>query len=125
MPARYFTIEEANALIPQIEPLIERLLERRARIIESRDRLSNILSSEQSDIGGPEASNIVQDFIAIERLARKIRSYGCILKDVNNGLVDFLSIRNGREIYLCWRFGEPRVAFYHELHTGFQGRHPV
>ena len=122
METQYFTVEEAHALLPEIEFLMEELLERRAKVIESRDLIAGILEDVQSNVGGPVASAMVQEFLAIERLAKKIRSHGCIIKDLNNGLVDFPSIREGREVYLCWRFGEPRIDFYHELHAGFKGR---
>jgi hypothetical protein len=125
MPARYFTVEEANNLIGEIEPLMNQLLERRSKVVESRHEVAEMLGSQASDVGGQAASQLVQDFIAIERLARKIRSYGCILKDLNVGLVDFLAQRDGREVYLCWRYGEPRVDFFHELHAGFRGRQHI
>ena len=125
MPARYFTVQEANELLPQLEPLVGELLERRARVVAMRKQLGDTLDDVQSDVGGSVQSQMVQDFIAIERLVHRIRSYGCILKDMNSGLLDFLSERNGREVYLCWRYGEPQVAYYHELHTGFSGRKPM
>lgn len=99
-----------------------KLQERREKVIESRQAIASLLENERGDFGGAAASALVEEFMAIERLARKIRSHGCIIKDLNNGLVDFLSTREGREIYLCWQFGESRVAHYHELHSGFQGR---
>ncbi len=125
MSIRYFTVEEANALLPEISALMEALQERRANVIEGRQHMAELFSRRRSDVGGPVASALVQDFMAIEDLARRIRSYGCLIKDLNTGLVDFLSKRDEREIYLCWRFGEPRVAFYHELHNGFAGRRPL
>jgi len=125
MTVRYFTVDEANTLLPEISSLMESLHARRASVIESKQDMVELLSKQQSDVGGPVASALVQDFIAIEDLARQIRSYGCLVKDLNSGLVDFLSKRGDREVYLCWRFGEPRVAFYHELHTGFAGRRPL
>lgn len=125
MPARHFTVQEANALLPRLEPLVGDLLERRARVVSMRKQLGHTLKDIQSDVGGPIQSQMVQDFIIIERLVHRIQSYGCILKDMNSGLLDFLSERNGREVYLCWRYGEPKVAYYHELHTGFSGRRPV
>ena len=125
MTVRYFTVDEANALLPEISELMESLQARRTRVVESRQHMVELLSKRRSDVGGPVASALVQDFIAIEDLARQIKSYGCLIKDLNTGLVDFLSKRGDREVYLCWRFGEPRVAFYHELHTGFAGRHPI
>lgn len=125
MAVRYFTVEEANELLPAINALMERLQNRRQNIITSRKELNDVLANEQSDFGGPSASALVQDFIAIEALAEQIRAHGCVIKDLNTGLVDFLSRREDREVYLCWRFGEPEVASYHELHTGFRGRRPI
>lgn len=125
MTTRYFTIEEANSLLPEIEPLMARLLERRAKVVRQRKEIADILEDGTSDVGGAVPSELVQDFIAIERLVRRIRSYGCIIKDVNTGLIDFLSERDGREVFLCWRYGEPRIEFYHELHSGFLGREHV
>lgn len=125
MPARYFTVQEANELLPKLEPLVGELLERRARVVTKRKQLGDALDDLQSDVGGPVPSQMVQDFMVIERLIHRIQSYGCILKDMSSGLLDFLSQHEGREVYLCWRYGEPRVAYYHELHTGFSGRRPV
>ncbi len=125
MSAHYFTVEEANALLPEIRPLMSDLLQRRGKVVEARHEMAPFLGKPGQNVGGGAASDIVQDFIAIERLAKKIRAYGCIIKDLNGGLVDFLSERNGREVYLCWRYNEPTIEFYHELHTGFNGREPV
>lgn len=125
MPARYFTVEEANTLLPTLEPLMGELLERRARVVSQRKQLGKALDDLHRNVGGRVPSQMAQDFRVIEQLVHRIQSHGCILKDMNSGLLDFLARREGREVYLCWRYGEPRVAFYHELHTGFNGRQPV
>jgi hypothetical protein len=122
MTDRYFSVEEANDLLPKINPLMDQLQARRRAMIASREDVINLLNTHKSDFGGAIASNLVNDFIAIERLAKQIQSHGCIIKDLNTGLVDFLSTRDGREIYLCWQHGEPQIAFYHELHSGYKGR---
>lgn len=122
---QYFTLEQANEIIPKIEPLMAELLERRAKVIRARHQIEGILDDLQSNVGGPAASQMVQEFQAIERLAKKIQAHGCLLKDANAGLVDFLAKIDGREVYLCWRYGEPQIQFYHELHTGYNGRQPV
>jgi hypothetical protein len=122
MTPRYFTVEEANDLLPQIRPLLAEIIDRRGRIVRGHRDVVEFLRQEPSDVGGAGPSALVQDFIAIEQLARQIRRHGCILKDLNNGLVDFLAERDGREVYLCWRFGEPRVEFFHDLHTGYMSR---
>ena len=125
MAAHYFTVQEANSLLPEIKPLMAELMERRARVVSTRGELTEMFELGNSDFGGAKASEIVVEFMAIERLAKLIRSRGCLIRDLNAGLIDFLSERDGREIYLCWRFGEPRVEFYHELNSGFQGRQHI
>lgn len=125
MIPRYFTVEEANELLPKIEPLLAELLDRRARVVRSRDAIEPILDDLHSNVGGPTASEMVREFMVIEKLMEQIQSHGCFVKDMNAGLVDFLAKMDGRDVYLCWRYGEPEVAHYHELHTGYNGRQPV
>ena len=125
MGARYFTVEEANALLPEIEPLVGDLLERRARVVRARDEIAEILEDPHSNVGSATATRMALEFATIERLTERIQAHGCYLKDMNAGLVDFLSERDGREVFLCWRYGEPSIRYYHELHTGYNGRQPV
>jgi len=58
-------------------------------------------------------------------LIEKVQGMGVELKDVEVGLIDFRSIREGREVYLCWQLGEEHVTHWHELDTGFAGRQPL
>lgn len=125
MPAKYFTVEEANAILPKIEPLLRNIADRRSKIIRSKEEIIEMLELGYVDVGGKTASELVNDFIAIEKMIGRIQAYGCAIKDLNTGLIDFLSIRDEREVYLCWRFGEPQVEYFHELHTGFGGRKPL
>lgn len=122
MTTRYFTVDEANALLPEIKPLMAALLERRAKIVGSRHEITGILEDLNSNMGSPAASAMTLDFMAIEQLLARIRAYGCQVKDLNVGLLDFLAEIDGREVYLCWRFGEERIEHYHDLHTGFMSR---
>lgn len=125
MSVRYFTIEEANALLPTLEPLVAELLERRARSAKQGRLVADVLRQPHVDIGGPVLSELATEFVAIERLLFKIRDTGCVVKSLEGGLVDFLAKVDGRDVYLCWRYGEESVAYYHDLHTGFQGRQPL
>jgi hypothetical protein len=125
MRPRFFTVEEANELLPTIEPLVGELLERRARVVVTRKQLGDVLDDLHNDVGSAAATEMAVEFEKIRRLAARVQSYGCFLKDTNSGLVDFLAEIDGREVFLCWRYGEPEVAFYHELHTGYNGRQPV
>jgi hypothetical protein len=122
---RYFTVDEANALLPELKPLMARLLEERARVVSLRHQIDDIVDDTVSDVGGKDASKMVLDFIRIEQLIDKIEARGCVVKSVNAGLLDFLARIDGRPVYLCWRYGEPKIEFYHELHTGFNGRRRI
>lgn len=122
---KYFTVEEANALLPRLAPLMKHLLDRRARASRLAQQLGHLLGDYRSNVGSAELSILTQDFVTIERILAQIQAYGVVVKDVNAGLLDFLAERNGRDVYLCWRYGEARVAHYHELHTGFAGRQQI
>jgi len=122
MSSKYFTLEEANETLKTVEPLVAQLVEKRAKVSRISLEMGPLLTDLRSNIGGTVPSEMTKDFAAIEQLIEKIQETGCILKDINTGLLDFLSLRNGREVYLCWRYGENEVEYYHELHTGFNGR---
>lgn len=125
MTTKYFTVAEANAMLPQIEPIMARLLEKRARTVQLYQQIEPLLSDLRLDIGGPIPTQMARDFVGIGRLIEQLQAMGCVVKDINVGLLDFLCDRNGRDVYLCWRYGEPEVSFYHELHTGFNDRQSV
>lgn len=122
MSVRYFTVEEANEALVELEPLMGRLLERRARAARLRKEVSVLLEAPHADLGGPIFAELTREFAAIEELVRRIRSTGVVIKSLEAGLLDFLTQLDGREVYLCWRYGESQVTHYHELHTGFRDR---
>lgn len=122
MSLRYFTVQEANALLPELEPLVGRVLSLRARASHHSREMGALLADLSSDVGGPLPTRLTGEFAAIEDLIERIQSYGVVLKSLEAGLLDFLCERDGRDVFLCWRYGEPAVQYYHELHTGFQGR---
>jgi len=125
MSMRYFTLDEANALLPELEPLVGRLLELRARVTHESRSMGEVLSDLRSNVGGPGASRLVKEFEEIELLIRRVQSYGCVVKSLEAGLLDFLCERDGRDVFLCWRYGESSIQFFHELHLGYSGRQAV
>ena len=122
MTVRYFTLEEANEVLTELEPLMAELLERRAKAARMSRKIEHLLEDTHIDFGGPVPTKLAQDFVIIENLLGQIRSYGCVVKNLEAGLIDFLAKIDGRDVYLCWRYGEDQIAFFHELNTGFQGR---
>ena len=125
MSMRYFTLDEANALLPELEPLVGRLLELRARVTHESRSMGEVLSDLRSNVGGPGASRLVKEFEEIELLIRRVQSYGCVVKSLEAGLLDFLCERDGRDVFMCWRYGEPSIQFFHELHLGYSGRQAI
>lgn len=130
---RYFTVDEANALVPLLDQELQHLAElyREAATLYHELSLQG-LSPREEDASPEDPPSLRHQRIELRVLAEtiqegleEIQSYGCIVRDVEKGLVDFLSRRRGRDVYLCWSRGEHAVTCWHELHAGFQGRHPI
>ncbi|MCS6906822.1 MAG: DUF2203 domain-containing protein [Anaerolineales bacterium] len=122
---RYFTVEEANQVVRQIRPLLGEILKIRLKVLEKRPELIPILQKARGNGGGPIASEVVEDFRRLEALIASIQAQGAIVKDINHGLIDFPHWRDGREVYLCWQFGEDEIRYWHEIDAGFAGRQPL
>ncbi len=128
---RLFSVTEANALIPRLEENFGRLRRLRDAAQPLRDRLSRL--EEKTRTNGAdhtqEARQLrsrVESLIGeMNAILQEITALGCEVKDVDQGLVDFPHRREGRIVYLCWKLGEDRIRFWHELSTGFAGRQPL
>ena len=72
--------------------------------------------------GCKEAGELYLQGTRIEHGVKGIAGLGIVLKDLDMGLVDFLGTRDGRNVYLCWHFGEDDIAYWHEINGGFAGR---
>ncbi|HEV3091281.1 MAG TPA: DUF2203 domain-containing protein [Candidatus Cybelea sp.] len=127
---KLFSPERANALIPKLEPLVEELLTRRRelaiKLLESDPALHHSGPSPRPRLAIPRSSLPAPRFAEakheIGRLIYKIESYGCVVKDIDLGLIDFPSMRGDEAIYLCWKAGEPEVGYYHGIDEGFSAR---
>ena len=122
---RYFTVAEANALLPEVRQIVGNMLKAREAIVAARPDIWPILEKSVSNGGAKKAGELIFQFEKVQAAAKLLSELGLHLKDVNTGLVDFLSLREGREVYLCWRFDEPDVAHWHDLEAGFAGRQPI
>jgi hypothetical protein len=129
--AHYFTREEAEALLPAIIPVLEQIREQRETMLQAETELSELHMQSMSNghhlhdrIAGLQ--HTLEKLIeSLQGLARQLDGFGCVLKDPDTGLIDFLSKRGGRDIYLCWRLGEERILYWHYINTGFAGRQPL
>ncbi len=101
------------------------LLSYREQIIAARPELEAVLKSAELNGGSQRSSEVAELFRRTERCVQRIHALGCVLKDINQGLVDFPSRREGRQVFLCWKHGEEQVGFWHDAESGFAGRQPL
>jgi len=125
MPTHYFTVAEANSLLPQVVSVLSEMMDARQRIIDAQPDLWPVLEKAVGNGGSKKAGALLSEFRRVENGARTLSEMGCILKDINTGLVDFPTIRDGHEALLCWRYGEPEVGYWHDAESGFAGRQPL
>jgi hypothetical protein len=121
----HFSVEQANALLPRVRLIIESVLAARQRIIEARPEVLPVFEKAIGNGGSKKAGELIEEFKTIERGIKAIQDLGIVVKDINTGLIDFPALRGGREVFLCWRYDEPEVAFWHDLQAGFAGRQPL
>ncbi len=123
--AQYFTLEEANAVLQQLRPLVEEMLEIRRELLKLQPELEPVLQKALGNGGSRVASQASVYFEKLREIIDRIHESGAEVKDVNSGLLDFRALREGREIYLCWRYGEDEIRFWHDIDAGFAGRQPL
>ncbi len=134
-PPKTFTVSEADALLPKVRPLIEQLQELQRSIAKTNEQLDEMVAKLAGGNGYPIHS--VKDQIktltkhqlqlieTFQSALQQLEGLGCMLKDLNIGLIDFYGTRNGQPILLCWKMGEDRIQFWHPLEDGYAGRQPL
>jgi hypothetical protein len=130
---RYFSVADVEALIPQLSRIMGRVMAGQAEASEAQQRMQ----AEQQRIalaGGGILDRRAwrADTERVERLTTEIREglraiveLGGAPKDLGLGLVDFLHLRDGREVNLCWKYGEREIQHWHGLDEGYAGRKPL
>ena len=129
---RHFTPESANDALDEIRSLVEELVAHRRAQQRAQDERQELAAKIAGNGGGIDAqrlsdleAEVERERIGIARCVNEIHERGAIVKDLDEGLVDFPAEREGEEILLCWRLGEEDVAFWHGLEEGFAGRRPL
>ncbi len=135
VPARLFTVAEANALLPRLTEIFRRIDPKLARLREIQDLVEDAETYWHSKGEGMPAAErtsyerlVEQEETAKVDLSAEVQTVqalGCELKDMQQGLVDFPGLMEGHLAYLCWQRGEPHVEFWHALEAGFSGRKPL
>ena len=126
---KMFTVEEANKLLPRLIQWLEELQKDRDRILALEVEIDalELVTEKKKDSGVSPSLNLkVEEYTSlVDRFYSRvdeIQGTGCLLKDLDSGLVDFYSLQNNRVVLLCWKRGEPEVAFWHEINGGYASR---
>ena len=134
-PPKIVTLEEAQALLPQVKPLIEQLQGLQRSIIQTNQQLNELVEKLSAGNGYPihalkeqtkQLTSHQLDLLeAFQSALKQLEKMGCVLKDVHVGLVDFYSLRHGELVFLCWKVGEEAIRFWHSLESGYASRQPL
>jgi hypothetical protein len=127
---KYFTVAEANAMLPLVRAIVDDIVNLYNDVQERRDRLARVRQApghRRDDDSYDEEVQQIEDEIEkdndrLNEFGDELRRLGVELKDPVAGLVDFLTLIEGREAFLCWKLGEGEISYWHELNAGFGGR---
>ncbi len=130
---RFFTFQQALELLPQVETAIREAIARKAdyqdaetawQEFQRRVMMQGGMLVDHSQLlerKGRRETGVQRLKEALE----KIQELGCLVKDLDAGLIDFPTLFHGEEVYLCWKLGESGIGFWHGVHEGFRGRKPI
>jgi hypothetical protein len=126
---RLFTVEEANALLPQLKPVVEELI---GTFREIRVEIEAAASQAHLPPGSAELAKHLEErdvapqlFNRVKRLIEQIHANGCLVNGPEAGLIDFPCLYDNEIVFLCWKYGEPGVGHWHRIPDGFAGRRPL
>jgi hypothetical protein len=129
---RTFTLEEANATLDTLRPIVERMVAHHRRLVEAQSRQRQLVTRIAGNGGDLVPSDlrelgerIQSEADAIARCAEKIDAAGAQVKSLEDGLIDFPALRGDDVVLLCWKLGEDEIGFWHGTDEGFAGRKPV
>ena len=122
---RYFTLEAANRCIPDLVDEISLLRTIRVQLTELHAEVTPLLEVVSANGGSQHTLALLKATEQFQNVLDRIADRGCHLKGLDPGLVDFPHLRDGREVYLCWRMGEDQIRYWHEIEAGFGGRQPL
>lgn len=121
---RHFTVDEANALLPTVKPLLRKL--RDAKDLLTDAEAHEVLSeTAPQNGGGPPGRQVGEAFLEVRHLLATLQEAGIVVRDIDRGLIDFPAIRDGEEVYLCWELGEDAVEYWHDIESGYRARQPL
>jgi hypothetical protein len=121
---RHYSREEAERMLPRVKPVLQKL--RDAKDLLTDEEAHELLTeSAPSNGGGDPGRQVGEAFLEVRKLLGALQEAGIVVRDIDRGLIDFPSMREGHEVYLCWELGEDSIEWWHDLDDGYRGRQPL
>jgi hypothetical protein len=121
---RHYTVEQADAARPWVAQRVDRIRDALGRL--RTPAAGAVLDELDATVGGSwPGRDVAEAVLELLSAVEQLQAMEIVLRDADRGLVDFPSVREGEEIYLCWETDEPHVAWWHEPDAGFAGRRPL
>ena len=121
MPEKFYTVEEANALVPKLNPLLQRIRDTQQALAEDKT-VAAVRQKASQNGGGLPGRHLSELTRTLERDLHQLQEWGIVLRDPSIGLIDFFHRRQGETVFLCWKLGESKVEWWHPVDTGIAGR---
>ncbi|HVF53432.1 MAG TPA: DUF2203 domain-containing protein [Actinomycetota bacterium] len=119
---KIYSVEEANALLPYLAPA---LVELRERFEEAASVRLSVARAATGNGWSEKRERWATTLARVDELIEKLTEWSIQLREVSTGLIDFPGVVDGQEVWLCWRLGEPEVAYWHPKDEGFGSRRPL
>jgi hypothetical protein len=125
-PERYFSVESANEALVLVAPVVRDIVAAYHELMRLRAERQELALQTGSEDRLVDLRDRIERIVKrLQTLRRELADVGCEPKDLTDGLVDFPAIHEGRQVWLCWKLGEPEVAWWHGPDDGFAGRRPI
>jgi hypothetical protein len=121
VPERFYSVEEANALVPKLRPLLERIRETQQKLAQDKT-VAAVREKASHNGGGLPSPHLSELTRSLEQDVSQLQEWGIVLRDPTIGLIDFFHQREGETVFLCWKLGESKVEWWHPVDTGIAGR---
>ena len=131
--SKIFTLQEAERLVPTVKEWLQRAIESK-REVETVERELQGINERINLLGGSEINPAAvlelkrakdEALRTLRNVVGQIEASGCLVKDLDSGLVDFPALLGDEEVYLCWKLGEDSIGYWHRVEEGYAGRKPI
>ena len=122
---KHFTLDEAVALLPRLVSILNRIEMFQAELESVTEKVARIHHAAGGNGGGDGSAELLDHTARVTNSLQEITDLGLLVKDIGKCIIDFPHLRDGREVFLCWKKGEKTIDFWHEVNTGFKGRQPL